>query len=159
MTRAIVVPGCPGGISRSPPFPFPHECQWIEIEERPVCWADGPSTGACGCTYPGRGQGKGGSLFSCANMWLFACKRVQWEGTHTCVSQTPGICYKRDCSLHWKADMVLSPSSFGKLVQSCWVLRKTGSGFVCLKASGCKLQKDFPSSSATGTGQRAGGAM
>lgn len=101
-------------------------------------------------------------LFSHANMWLFACKWVQKEGTYMRVSQTPVICCKRDCSLHWKANTVPSPSSCGKLAQSCCVLRKTGSEFVCLKASGSKLQKDFPSSSATdatGTWQRAGGAM
>lgn len=48
------------------------------------------------------------------------------------------------------------------MIQSCCVLRKTGSELVFLKAAGCNLQKDFPSSSdshARGPGQRAGGAM
>lgn len=34
-------------------------------------------------------------MFSRVDMWLFACKCVQWEGSYMCVSQTPGSDTKR----------------------------------------------------------------
>lgn len=64
--------GCPGGSSRFSPLSFAHECQWIQVEERPVCWVYGPSTGAGGCAYPGRGQGRG-YFQVCFHMQLCDC--------------------------------------------------------------------------------------
>lgn len=61
----------------------------------------------------------------------------------------PGVCCKRVCAFHSKADRVPSPSSFVKPVQSCCGLRRTSSDVGCLKASGCKAWGDIPGSSAT----------
>lgn len=87
--------------------------QGTETEERPVWRADGSSTHPCACTNPGSSQGKVQLSFH-VQMWCILSHSL-WESPYRGVSQGPGG-WKKDWSLHWKADIVPSLPSCGQVL-------------------------------------------
>lgn len=75
--------------------------------------------------------------FSCTSV-VFALSPTVREPLHMCITEPRGLEEGLEPSL--KGRYSAFPSSFGQVIQSCCVLRETGSELVFLKASGCNLQ-------------------